>query len=151
MMMIKHIVFLSSPVWALQSTNPTNPTNSTQKERVVMLNKQLDACVQSGPGNLVRAEMCWKMFSHSGDKPNDVTYNAMINVCAKAKDFGRAKEVFSVFLESGLQPNEITFNSMINVCAKTNKFNRNKALVSFAEPNAASQIRGLKIGSLKPS
>ncbi|KAE8697167.1 Pentatricopeptide repeat-containing protein [Hibiscus syriacus] len=54
-----------------------------------------------------------------GLKPNLVTYNAVIDACAKGGvDFKRVMELFDEMLRSGVQPDRITFNSLLAVCSR---------------------------------
>ncbi|KAK8711474.1 hypothetical protein V6N13_146756 [Hibiscus sabdariffa] len=50
-------------------------------------------------------------------KPNLVTYNAVIDACAKGgAEFKRVVEIFDEMLRSGVHPDRITFNSLLAVC-----------------------------------
>ncbi|KAK9040790.1 hypothetical protein V6N11_015930 [Hibiscus sabdariffa] len=52
-------------------------------------------------------------------KPNLVTYNAVIDACAKGgAEFKRVVEIFDEMLRSGVHPDRITFNSLLAVCGK---------------------------------
>ncbi|KAK9161750.1 hypothetical protein Syun_008091 [Stephania yunnanensis] len=55
-----------------------------------------------------------------GLRPNLVTYNAVIDACAKGgAEFSRALEFLDEMVKNGVQPDRITFNSLLAVCGRS--------------------------------
>ena len=50
--------------------------------------------------------------------PNEITYNSVINACAKGGESQRALNLLDEMRSRGLVPDEITYSSVINACAK---------------------------------
>ena len=57
-------------------------------------------------------------MEHDGIQANVVTYNSVINACARCGDAKRAEHWFQKMVAQGVQPGVLTFNSLVNACAK---------------------------------
>jgi pentatricopeptide repeat protein len=56
--------------------------------------------------------------------PNEITYNSVINACAKGDESQSALDLLDEMRSRGLVPNEITYNSVIDACAKCGESQR---------------------------
>jgi leucine-rich PPR motif-containing protein len=64
------------------------------------------------------AMWCGVRMLRMGLKPNIVTFNSLIDACAKTRSISLAMEVWSIMTESDVSPNLITYNTMINAFAQ---------------------------------
>lgn len=46
--------------------------------------------------------------------PTIITFNSLIDACARAGDIDRARSIFAHLREAGLKPNDRTFSAMIH-------------------------------------
>merc|ERR1712136_737957 len=51
-------------------------------------------------------------------RPNRVTFNSVIDVCAKVGDIPQAMHTWSRMINAGVQPNEVSYNTMLKACAQ---------------------------------
>lgn len=52
-------------------------------------------------------------------KPNTLTFNSLINVCAEKRDLKKALELVSIMRQYRVPSTTSTFNSLYYMCAKT--------------------------------
>lgn len=57
-------------------------------------------------------------MSNYGVTPSVITFNSLIDACARTGDIGRARQVFSRLVATGLRPNERTFSALIHSHAR---------------------------------
>jgi len=54
-------------------------------------------------------------------KPDDLTFNTLIDACGKAGKLDKAFEMYNEMLERGLQPCPVTFNALIDASGRLNR------------------------------
>ncbi|KAL6048863.1 hypothetical protein QOT17_020801 [Balamuthia mandrillaris] len=65
------------------------------------------------------ADNMFKRMKDAGLQPDLVTYNTLINICAKSGSEDQATNYFEQLVQQRLTPGLDTFNSLLNVCATT--------------------------------
>lgn len=53
-------------------------------------------------------------MSRYGVTPSVITFNSLIDACARTGDINRARLVFSRLVDAGLRPNDRTFSALIH-------------------------------------
>merc|ERR1740130_2553043 len=56
-----------------------------------------------------------------GSTPNIITFNSLIDVCAKAGNVEMAEKLWGSMLDSGLEPTSVTYNMILNACAQAHE------------------------------
>ncbi|KAI4386616.1 hypothetical protein MLD38_004534 [Melastoma candidum] len=116
--------------------------------KVDLARRVFDTAVKEGYGNTVygfsamisaygRSGYCGealKVFDSmrdSGLRPNLVTYNGVIDACAKGgMEYGKVLKIFDDMLRKGVQPDRITYNSLLAGCSRTGLWEAAKNLFS---------------------
>ncbi|CAK0807867.1 unnamed protein product, partial [Prorocentrum cordatum] len=69
-------------------------------------------------GSSRTAVWCSVQMVRMGMKPNIVTFNSLIDACAKTRNLPLAIEVWGIMSDEQVAPNHITYNTMINACSQ---------------------------------
>lgn len=56
--------------------------------------------------------------------PAVVTYNSLINACAKALNAERAEYWLAQMCDSGLQPDSVSYSTVVHACVRAHEANR---------------------------
>merc|ERR1712008_236879 len=69
-------------------------------------------------GSVEKAEKLLKELEDKGLEADVVTYNSLINACAKKGSVEKAEKLLKELEDKGLKANVVTYTSLINACAK---------------------------------
>ncbi|KAI0561011.1 hypothetical protein FGB62_95g075 [Gracilaria domingensis] len=64
-------------------------------------------------------------------KPNAISYNWVVNACARAGDVARAFHVARTMRDEGIRVNVVTYNNLLQACCKAGRLERAFALVKI--------------------
>lgn len=65
-----------------------------------------------------QVETAWEVYQQmksAGFKPDEYTYNILINGCTHEKKLSTAFELVDTMRQDGLSPNVVTFNTLLKV------------------------------------
>jgi len=76
-----------------------------------------DPCKRKA-NDIDRAQAWFHRMVDAGVEADTVTYNTVINACARVGDAEQAEDWMRHMVENGVSPGQLTFNSMLNACAQ---------------------------------